>query len=159
MFTSNELFNDENKFSFYVSVRTERNERKEKMREKMRKGKSMKKCTFCVIMLCESEEGRRKEKSWMIDVPTMISHNLLRYTQCLFFLLHSSTLRSKFMPLRIYQFHFSPFFPPANAILNMSQWNDKFKHVFDSSVCEWNGIVEWIVISDSFIFKMIYIHR
>lgn len=67
MFTSNELFNDENKFSFYVSVRTERNERKEKMREKMRKGKSMKKCTFCVIMLCERERGGKEEGKKLND--------------------------------------------------------------------------------------------
>lgn len=72
---ANELFSNENKFSFYVSVSV-RNERGEDGKSE---GESMRKYSFfCVIMLCWGEARRKQRKNWMIDVATMISHNLHR---------------------------------------------------------------------------------
>lgn len=56
---ANELFSNENKFSFYVSVSV-RNERGE---DEKSEGESMRKYSFfCLIMLCWGKLGGSKEK-------------------------------------------------------------------------------------------------
>lgn len=81
------------------------------------RGKSRRKIYEKIFVSCdnaaamEREGGGKHGKNQMIDVPTMISHNLHRSTQCLFSLASFYGVRSTMN--EIYQFHFSPFLPPT----------------------------------------------
>jgi hypothetical protein len=120
-FATNELFSNENKFSFYVLVaNTVRRVRWKHKKIGKKEGK------FAL--------RRRKQKKieWLMYQQWFHTISIVR-TQCLF-----SPPLSLFH-YRIYQFHFSPFFllssrsSPTQSQICLNG-NDKFKHVFDSSI-------------------------